>query len=68
MIITVPDPHPGRCLNYRMGRRCIDYDKHDSPCTFEKRKGPAFGEASEYAGWSLVPKEPVPWVRPEEEK
>lgn len=70
MILNLPDPHPGRCLNHRQGRdhtgypvskRCLDYEGHDGRCRFpeDPAPGPRQGEAVSYGT-----QEPKAWVRP----
>lgn len=70
MILNLPDPHPGRCLNYREGRdymgypvpkRCLDYEGHDGRCRFQEdpAPGPRLGEGGIY-----VAPEPKAWVSP----
>lgn len=34
MRIEMPDPYPGRCLNVRRDKRCLDRDRHASACRF----------------------------------
>ena len=64
MIITVPDPHPGRCLNYRQGNRCLDYDRHQAACTFREDEHDPYGWEFQHRGWQYTPKNPEPWKSP----
>ena len=67
MLITLPDPHPGRCLNFRSGKRCLDYDGHDSKCQFPPEEKKPYESNWDQIGWSLKPVEPEPWVAPWDE-
>lgn len=64
--ITLPDPHPGRCLNIRFHWqtgtvRCLDYEGHDSACMFPQP--PPHRESTDGTqGYTIKP--PVPWVSP----
>lgn len=73
MILNLPDPHPGRCKNYRAGsdcygmpnsKRCLGYEMKSHVCEFE----PDPERTSVPMGWgqasSFTPPEPVPWVSP----
>lgn len=73
MHYTLPDPHPGRCKNYRDGKdcygnpaskRCLGYEMVSHVCEFE----PEPERIESVAGWcqssSFTPAEPKPWVSP----
>jgi hypothetical protein len=69
--VRIPDPYPGRCLNYRASvsaigeptnKRCLDYEDHDGKCRFEPDPPPTptdWGSSGIYQ--STTPK---PWVSP----
>lgn len=59
MAIYEPDPHPGRCLNYRHGKRCLDYDSKPHICTFPPPDHPAVTIT-----WSSSTTVPLPWIKP----
>lgn len=61
MNITMPDPNPGRCLNYRKGLRCLDADGHESACWFPKPPPEPAGQ-TQGGGWGYT--NPRPWVVP----
>ncbi len=65
MLIVVPDPHPGRCLNMRHGNRCLHYDEHDSHCQFpqDDPEHDLYWQVQS-RGWMLDQKAPEPWVSP----
>lgn len=65
MIISVPDPHPGRCLNFRNGARCLHYDRHDSRCVFPKET--SIYDDWKSAGHGYTIREPEPWKSPLDE-
>ena len=64
MIIAIPDPHPGRCLNIRNGDRCLDYDHHDGSCRFGLDHEHELWWQVEHRSWSIKATPPVPWVSP----
>ena len=68
MLIVLPDPDPGRCKNYRDGRRCLDYDDHDSRCTFPEESDPYGFQVQQSHGWILDSTTPQPWVSPLDEE
>ena len=68
----LPDPHPGRCKNYRqdqfdpvtgipLTRRCLKLDLHEGSCRFEPKK--EFNLAQTHSWHSRI-EEPKPWVEP----
>jgi hypothetical protein len=68
----LPDPHPGRCLNYRIDPndpyrvktlRCLEREGHDSKCRFPEPT-PKFDQAISHVHSFDLPK-PEPWVVPE---
>ena len=71
MWINTQDQYPGRCLNYRsalqytnyesFSKRCLDYEGHDSACTFEQDLSPASSSASITLKSTTSPE---PWVSP----
>ena len=63
MIITIPDPDPGRCQNHRNGRRCLNYDHHDSACMFPEESDPV-GWELQHRNWQYTQRKPEPWVSP----
>lgn len=75
MIVTVPDPDPGRCQSFRNGsmgqggfgnpRRCLDYEGHAGRCTFPSDT-PVTSQATSYQLQQMP--EPKPWVSPLDEK
>lgn len=69
MNILMPDPHPGRCLNFRYDttahttKRCLDYEGHDGRCRFpDPYVPPARTRDTSGAAWQV--KQPEPWVSP----
>ena len=69
MDILIPDPHPGRCQNFRYDgrikttKRCLDYDGHDGACLFpEPGLPPMTVQTSQVATYQ--PRPPEPWVSP----
>lgn len=68
MLISLPDPHPGRCLNFRRGNRCLDYDLHKGACRFaDKKDSPYDQDMFRSVDYSWSPKEPEPWKSPLED-
>ncbi len=67
MLISVPDPHPGRCLNARFGvGRCLEYNDHNSKYRFaDVDPDKELWNQADSCGWSMTRK-PVPWVVPVE--
>lgn len=72
MILNLPDPHPGRCTNYRTGKdafgyprskRCLDYEGHDSRCKFPDDPKPVSIDMQTVWGGTQQAK-PEPWVSP----
>lgn len=74
MIIHMPDPDPGRCLNYRNGtmgqgglgnaRRCLDYEGHSGACRFAPEvPATVFAQSQQTSSYQGTPK-PEPWVSP----
>lgn len=74
MYHVIEDPHPGRCLSYRMNNphgggyamRCLRMEGHEGSCRWPKEPittltGTAYGAMTSYA----VSK-PQPWVEPPE--
>jgi hypothetical protein len=68
--ITMPDPHPGRCKNFRSithsdtyieTLRCLEYENEPHRCRFPKITHVV---ASNIFQTSDTP-QPKPWVRPE---
>lgn len=70
--MTTPDPHPGRCPNYRSkvhpdgyleAARCLEYDATEHVCRF-----PAFVHQASPGGiaYSQQTVAPKPWVRPDD--
>lgn len=72
MILTVHDPFPGRCRNYRTTThgngeietlRCLDYENRPHVCEFPPGK-PIMATTTSL---HYTHREPEPWVRPGEE-
>ncbi len=65
MNITLPDPHPGRCLNHRVVRgqslRCLNYEIVPHVCEFPEPVPPPARRAQSY---TQTISEPAPWQRP----
>ena len=68
MNITLPDPNPGRCGNFRASRfspgkwlRCLDYEAIPHFCSFEAESRPS-PIVNTTATYQSVP--PKPWVKP----
>lgn len=67
--VTSPDPHPGRCPNFRSdgpptftSRRCLEReDDFGHVCRFDPPR-PAVSQSS--VGWSTGSAKPKPWVAP----
>jgi len=68
-----PDPHPGRCKNFRQGpidmrtympmnRRCLRMDLHEGSCRFDVEPTPSYSTHDHYT--MNVPRLPEPWVEP----
>lgn len=69
MYSYAPDPHPGRCLNYRVqpcGQtvRCLDYEGTEHACRFPIESSSEARHGNIYA---LRTRSPKPWVRPGDE-
>ena len=64
MLIALPDPHPGRCQNYRNGNRCLDYDLHKERCRFQDGESDPFGWQFQSRSWIFSTEPPKPWVSP----
>ena len=64
MIINMPDPHPGRCRNWRDGERCLDHDGTEHVCSFRKPMPtpPEFWNQSS----SQTTAKPKPWIKPKD--
>ena len=71
--VTQPDPHPGRCKNFRhdtgpygRARRCLEAEGTQHECRFEpvsqEELDRSWGRASSGASYQKV--EPTPWVVP----
>lgn len=64
--VTVPDPHPGRCLNFRSGgqpyfesRRCLELEGDvGHVCRFEAPRPPI----NYLTAQSFTYPKPIPWV------
>jgi hypothetical protein len=71
MYIEVPDPHPGRCRNYRYSHpgweRCLDYDNRPHTCRFPEPTSATTGTSSYTLTWSTSTSPPKPWVMPGDE-
>lgn len=68
MIIHVPDPHPGRCLNHRRDPsdpygvstlRCLRTEGHAEACCFPEPPPLRLNPCNSY-----VQRQPEPWVEP----
>ena len=70
MYVTIPDPHPGRCLNFRAKlygagmKRCLDYENSRHVCSFEVEKQPRI--THDHSSLIYTQEPPKPWVRPED--
>ena len=71
--IHLPDPDPGRCKNHRPSKtwndygaiqlRCLDYEGHDSKCTFPEDPKPVPRYDVAHSIYTN-PEKPKPWVSP----
>jgi hypothetical protein len=65
MHIDAPDPHPGRCRNYRTvggtTLRCLDYENVPHRCSFPELPKPVH---SDLASSMYRQSEPKPWIKP----
>lgn len=73
MYIEMPDPHPGRCRNYRYvgneSYRCLDYDNRPHVCRFpEYTISTTSGTGSASITYTIPKVEPKPWVAPGDEQ
>lgn len=70
MNVNVPDPNPGRCLNFRRSKyhpgmiRCLDYENVPHICSFEVEKPPLITH-DHSAAFAYMKDEPKPWVKPD---
>lgn len=74
MEIHLPDPYPGRCLNFRSraapgGRietvRCLDYEGTEHVCTFPPfTYHPPIATAYASSVSTYTQEQPQPWVKP----
>jgi hypothetical protein len=68
MYIVQPDPHPGRCPNYRPGNysqesvRCLEYAATEHVCRFPEPRTLVTETGSCH---SYTKPQPAPWVRPD---
>jgi len=64
MVITLPDPYPGRCENYRNRQRCLHRDHHEGKCVFPEPRVRDVHSSSDSTSWVQTKQEPEPWIPP----
>jgi hypothetical protein len=71
MHIIEPDPHPGRCENYRSvvhsdgyveTLRCLDYEGTEHICSFPEPEH----RVITVGGYTYTPQAPQRWIKPDE--
>jgi hypothetical protein len=60
--ITLPDQHPGRCLNHRGILRCLEAEGTEHVCRFPAPR--RLVKNPMHAGSFIYASEPKPWVVP----
>lgn len=67
----MPDPHPGRCLNYRTkthsdgyieSLRCLDYEGTEHVCSFPSSTHVTI--TGQWQSWAGAQVDSKPWVKP----